>query len=77
LAADVAEHGNRNAVADAAVAVLLADAACRAAALTVRVNTPALRDSHTAITLAEEAVAHSERAAKATARAMAAADRTT
>ena len=76
LAANVAEHGNSNAVADAAVAVLLAEAACRAAAVTVRVNAPALRDAHTATTLASEAVAHSDRAAKATARAMAAVERT-
>jgi formiminotetrahydrofolate cyclodeaminase len=76
LAADVAEHGNRNAVADAVVAALLAEAACRAAALTVRVNAPALRDAHAATTLASEAVAHSDRAANATARAMAAVERT-
>lgn len=76
LAADVAEQGNRNAVADAAVAAVLAEAACRAAALTVRVNAPALRDAHAATTFAREAVAHSDRAVKATARAMAAVERT-
>ena len=76
LAAAVAERGNRNAVADAAVAVLLADAACRAAVLTVRVNTPALRDVHTATTLVREAVAHGDRATKATARALAAVPQT-
>lgn len=77
LAANVAENGNRNAIADAAVAVVLAEAACRAAALTVRVNAPALGDATTATTLAREAVAHCERAAKATGRAMAAIERTT
>ena len=76
LAAYVAEQGNRNAVADAAVAALLAEAACRAAALTVRVNAPALRDADVAMTWATEAVAHSDRAVKATARAMAAVERT-
>ena len=77
LAAHVAENGNRNAVADAAVAVLLAEAACRAAALTVRVNAPALGDADIAMVLAKEAVAHSDRAAKATVRAVAAVERTT
>jgi formiminotetrahydrofolate cyclodeaminase len=72
LAAIVAEQGNKNAVADAAVATLLAEAACRAAALTVRVNAPALRDADTAAMLAGEAAAHSGRAAMATARAVAA-----
>jgi formiminotetrahydrofolate cyclodeaminase len=76
LAAIVAERGNRNAVADAAVAAVLADAACRAAVLTVRVNAPALGDANAATTLAEEAVAHGDRAAKATARAVTAAERT-
>jgi glutamate formiminotransferase/formiminotetrahydrofolate cyclodeaminase len=76
LAATVAERGNRNAVADAAVAALLADAACRAAALTVSVNTPALRDAPTARTMANQAVAHRDRAATATARAVAAVERT-
>jgi glutamate formiminotransferase/formiminotetrahydrofolate cyclodeaminase len=77
VAATVAEHGNRNAVADAAVAVVLAEAACRAAALTVRVNAPALRDTSTAMTLAREAAAHTERAAAAAKRAMGAVDGTT
>ena len=76
LAAMVAERGNRNAVADAAVAVVVAEAACRAAALTVRVNAPAVRDAAAAAALVREAVAHGDRAAKATARAMAAVERT-
>ena len=76
LGAMIAEEGNRNAVADAAVAVLLADAACRAAALTVRVNAPGLRDRQIATAMAEEAVAHTGRAASATARAVAAVERT-
>jgi len=40
----VAERGNRNAVADAVVAALLAEAACRAAALNVRLNVASLDD---------------------------------
>ena len=44
LAAAVAERGNRNAVADAVVAALLAEAACRAAALNVRLNVASLDD---------------------------------
>jgi len=75
LAAIIAERGNRNAVADAAVAAVLAEAACRAAALTVRVNAPALGDAQAGLMLAAEAVAHGDRAANATARAVAAVER--
>jgi glutamate formiminotransferase/formiminotetrahydrofolate cyclodeaminase len=77
LAATVAERGNRNAVADAAVAALLADAVCRAAVLTVRVNVPALRDGAAARDLAREASAFAGVAAGAAARAAAAAARMT
>jgi glutamate formiminotransferase/formiminotetrahydrofolate cyclodeaminase len=44
LAAVVAEKGNSNAVTDAGVAALLAEAACRAAVYNVRVNIAALDD---------------------------------
>lgn len=45
LAAAVAERGNRNAVTDACVAALLAEAACKGAALNVRINVAALDDA--------------------------------
>src|SRR5579862_5839856 len=44
LAAIVAEKGNTNAVSDAGVAALLAQAACRGAAYNVRINVAALPD---------------------------------
>jgi len=44
LAALAAEKGNRGATTDAGVAVLLADAALRAASLNVRVNLASIRD---------------------------------
>src|SRR5581483_6740186 len=44
LAAIVAEKGNTNAVSDAGVAALLAQAACRGAAYNVRINIAALPD---------------------------------
>jgi glutamate formiminotransferase / formiminotetrahydrofolate cyclodeaminase len=44
LAVTCAEHGNRNTVTDAGVAVLLADAGCRGAAYNVRINVVALPD---------------------------------
>lgn len=47
LAAAAAERGNRNAVGDACVAALLAEAACRAAVLNVRLNVAALDDAGT------------------------------
>jgi glutamate formiminotransferase/formiminotetrahydrofolate cyclodeaminase len=75
LAASVAERGNSNAVADAAVAAVLAECVCRAAALTVRVNAAALRDTPDRLRLIEQALALSEVAANATARAVGAVDR--
>jgi len=47
LAVSVAERGNRNAVGDACVAALLAEAACRAAVLNVRLNVSSLDDAGT------------------------------
>ena len=75
LAATVAERGNRNAVADAAVAALLAESVCRAAALTVRANLPALRDTAGGRELEQDTVASADAAARAAARAVAAVDR--
>lgn len=44
VAATVAEHGNTNAVTDAAVAALLAEAACKGAVLNVRINLSTLSE---------------------------------
>jgi glutamate formiminotransferase/formiminotetrahydrofolate cyclodeaminase len=45
LAAAVAERGNRNAVGDACVAALMAEAACRGAVLNVRLNVASLDEA--------------------------------
>lgn len=74
LAAVVAERGNRNAVADAAVAVLLAESVCRASALTVGVNVGALRDTQAGLGLEREARAAVDAAGRAVARAVVAVD---
>jgi len=74
LAAVVAERGNRNAVADAAVAVLLAESVCRASALTVGVNVGALRDTQAALRLEREAGDAAATAGRAVARAVVAVD---
>jgi glutamate formiminotransferase/formiminotetrahydrofolate cyclodeaminase len=47
LAAALAERGNANAVSDACVAALLAEAACKGAVLNVRINVAALDDEGT------------------------------
>ena len=74
LAAIVAERGNRNAVADAAVAVLLAESVCRASALTVGVNVGALRDTQAGLRFEREAGAAAGAAGRSVARAMVAVD---
>ena len=75
LAADLAERGNINAVADAAVAALLAESVCKAAILTVRVNIAALSNPSEALRLATEAMAFVSSASDAATRATAAAER--
>jgi glutamate formiminotransferase/formiminotetrahydrofolate cyclodeaminase len=79
LAAFVAEHGNANAVSDAGIAALLAEAVCRGAAYTVRVNVAALRRavgrSSPGAPLADEAAALLARAGPAAQRVVAAVER--
>ena len=55
LAAICAEKGNANAVSDAGVAALLAEAACRGAAYNVRINVVSMPDKAKGAPLAEEA----------------------
>ena len=75
LAATVAERGNTNAVADAAVAALLAECVCNAAGLTVRVNAAALHDTQARLRVTHDVSALRERAANAATRAMGAVER--
>ena len=54
LAAIVAERGNTNAVSDAGVAALMADAACKGAVYNVRINVGSLEDKSKGARLVEE-----------------------
>ena len=75
LAAMVGTKGNTNAVSDAGVAALLAEAACKGAAYNVRVNVAALDDRSLGAPLVEEARALVERASRFAAEAVAAVER--
>jgi len=56
LAADVAAKGNTNAITDAGVAALLAEAGCKAAAYNVRINVASLDDRSRGDHIANEAI---------------------
>lgn len=75
LSADIAERGNVNAVADAAVATIIAESVSRAAALTVRVNAVALADTTIALRFKKAVDTFAQTAGRAAGRALAAAER--
>jgi hypothetical protein len=74
-AATVAERGSVNAVADAAVAALIAESVCRASALTVRVNVAGCSDAPGTEALTEAAADFADAARRSAARAVMAAER--
>ena len=57
----IAQYGNKNAVTDAGVAALLANAACEAALLNVKINLPTIKDEE----IANKAAKRSEELLKA------------
>jgi glutamate formiminotransferase/formiminotetrahydrofolate cyclodeaminase len=75
LAATSAQKGNANAVSDAGVAALLAEAACKGAAYNVRINVSSMSDPHVGRKLADEAAALVHECASAAIDAQAAVER--
>ncbi|MBI1809444.1 MAG: glutamate formimidoyltransferase [Gemmatimonadetes bacterium] len=75
LAVVCATKGNANAVSDAGVAALMADAACRGAAYNVRINVASMSDKTVGATLAAEASRLVAETAAAAAAATAAVER--
>jgi glutamate formiminotransferase/formiminotetrahydrofolate cyclodeaminase len=70
LAEVTASKGNTNAVSDAGVAALLAEAACRGAAYNVRINVAALSDSDAGRDLSEAAATFVHQASESARRAV-------
>jgi glutamate formiminotransferase/formiminotetrahydrofolate cyclodeaminase len=64
LAERTAAHGNTNAISDAGVAALLAQAACRGAVYNVRINVTAMTDRSLGAQLLSRAAEHLERASR-------------
>jgi glutamate formiminotransferase/formiminotetrahydrofolate cyclodeaminase len=75
LAAVCAQKGNTNAVSDAAVAALLAEASCKGAAYNVRINVSAMADPGAGKKLADEAAALAHECASAAIDAISAVER--
>ena len=75
LAAMVGAKGNTNAVSDAGVAALLAEAACKGAAYNVRINVAALDDRSLGAPLVDEANALVAKASRFAAEAVASVER--
>jgi glutamate formiminotransferase/formiminotetrahydrofolate cyclodeaminase len=64
LALTAAERGNTNAVSDAGVAALLAEAGCKAASYNVRINAMSITDSGAAAQLTSETAEVTRRASE-------------
>jgi formiminotetrahydrofolate cyclodeaminase len=76
LAADIADRSSARKVGDAAVAAVLADAVCRACAVSIRVHVFALADAGVALRCIEHASELTREASRAASRAVTAAERT-